>query len=392
MGALAPPPAAPGVEGAENPASLDSYENLSGEAQIVHLGLAALTVLVDSHPPSLLTALLYDDAGNYSCFDNFVASLLFSRDGAVRQRGADGLFRICRLFSAYSVVDPAVSPSQAEPQSPLFVLAATMLGRFETLYSTKRSAQLIRTPGALAAPLELRGVSLAYFYLLSCVFEECSRQQLPHASSDYLQKVWDSFARKVVVVPGTEHSADDAPDEHLCGILRLCTSIVRLTPQLKVSPVVQGRAHDAPVRHFVDATLRTCLFSAPEYELLDPLATFESDLQRDRALDPRWLHERVRAPLCRSDLSRRLAYAAVLECCRGCPQACDGVIHAVVEQHRADEILQQNVTGWRYLPHSDKKSGTGLVGLRNLGCTCYLNATLQQLFMTRPFRRALLSR
>jgi len=39
----------------------------------------------------------------------------------------------------------------------------------------------------------------------------------------------------------------------------------------------------------------------------------------------------------------------------------------------------------------ETKSSTGYVGLRNLGCICYMNAALQQLFMIPNFRRLLLS-
>ena len=37
------------------------------------------------------------------------------------------------------------------------------------------------------------------------------------------------------------------------------------------------------------------------------------------------------------------------------------------------------------------RSSTGYVGLRNLGCICYMNATMQQFFMVPRFRRGVLS-
>ena len=37
-----------------------------------------------------------------------------------------------------------------------------------------------------------------------------------------------------------------------------------------------------------------------------------------------------------------------------------------------------------------EKSSTGYVGLKNIGCICYINSIMQQLFMIKPFRKAML--
>lgn len=37
-----------------------------------------------------------------------------------------------------------------------------------------------------------------------------------------------------------------------------------------------------------------------------------------------------------------------------------------------------------------EKSSTGYVGLKNIGCICYMNSIMQQLFMITPFRKAML--
>lgn len=47
---------------------------------------------------------------------------------------------------------------------------------------------------------------------------------------------------------------------------------------------------------------------------------------------------------------------------------------------------------WRLDPAGREDiSATGYVGLRNLGCICYMNALMQQLFMVEPFRYGVLS-
>ena len=36
------------------------------------------------------------------------------------------------------------------------------------------------------------------------------------------------------------------------------------------------------------------------------------------------------------------------------------------------------------------RSATGYVGLKNFGCTCYMNALIQQMFMMQDFRKGIL--
>ncbi len=45
---------------------------------------------------------------------------------------------------------------------------------------------------------------------------------------------------------------------------------------------------------------------------------------------------------------------------------------------------------WNICPTYLEKSSTGLVGLKNLGCTCYMNSLMQQFFMIPDFRNSIL--
>ena len=55
------------------------------------------------------------------------------------------------------------------------------------------------------------------------------------------------------------------------------------------------------------------------------------------------------------------------------------------EQERRQSQLQ--IMQMEIAPRSD----SGFVGLKNLGCICYMNACLQQLFMTQKFREGILN-
>jgi len=44
------------------------------------------------------------------------------------------------------------------------------------------------------------------------------------------------------------------------------------------------------------------------------------------------------------------------------------------------------VTGFKFNIMRGRKAATGYVGIKNLGCICYMNAMLQQFFMMPRFR------
>ena len=45
---------------------------------------------------------------------------------------------------------------------------------------------------------------------------------------------------------------------------------------------------------------------------------------------------------------------------------------------------------WKYNPRASQKAPCGFVGLRNLGCICYMISLMQQFFMIPAFRYNLL--
>lgn len=50
----------------------------------------------------------------------------------------------------------------------------------------------------------------------------------------------------------------------------------------------------------------------------------------------------------------------------------------------------RKIDDWTLTPGEKIKSASGYVGLKNLGCICYMNSLFQQIFMIPSFRQAIL--
>ncbi len=76
-----------------------------------------------------------------------------------------------------------------------------------------------------------------------------------------------------------------------------------------------------------------------------------------------------------------VCHCAALFCC---------VMHWALVASDVVVVYALQTWRWSYDPSTDVRAPCGYVGLLNPGCTCYCNAVLQQLFMTRQFRSGLL--
>lgn len=58
--------------------------------------------------------------------------------------------------------------------------------------------------------------------------------------------------------------------------------------------------------------------------------------------------------------------------------------------HKNARWRTRKLDDWTITPGDKQKSSCGYVGLKNLGCTCYMNTLFQQMFMIPDFRTAIL--
>lgn len=148
-----------------------------------------------------------------------------------------------------------------------------------------------------------------------------------------------------------ENSSKD-PDLILCGVLNVLNTVARKL-NIKVS------------EDLIQLLLHTCLFEIP------------TELNRS-------------APKCKHPITRREAFSLLKELCIHSPEALKSVLNYLSSQHQDPSWRSPRSADWNYHPRANEKSETGYVGMKNLGCICYLISSLQQLFYVTQFRETLL--
>ncbi|XP_051939696.1 ubiquitin carboxyl-terminal hydrolase 34 isoform X4 [Hippocampus zosterae] len=140
-------------------------------------------------------------------------------------------------------------------------------------------------------------------------------------------------------------------DDGLTGLLRLATSVLKHKPPFKFSREGQDFLRD----------VHNLLF------LLPSLA--------DRA-----------QPKCKSHAARAAAYDLLVETVKGSADNYRLLHNWVMSQHMQASHAPYK---WDYWPHDDVRAECRFVGLTNLGATCYLASTIQQLYMIPEARQAI---
>eukprot|EP01029_Cantina_marsupialis_P020832 TRINITY_DN4923_c0_g1_i1.p1 TRINITY_DN4923_c0_g1~~TRINITY_DN4923_c0_g1_i1.p1 ORF type:complete len:2806 (-),score=917.65 TRINITY_DN4923_c0_g1_i1:204-8621(-) len=162
----------------------------------------------------------------------------------------------------------------------------------------------------------------------------------------------ESVLEMIMNRPMVEKTADDC-DQLLVGLLNCLTALVTACPGLKQVCYELG---------IISHLFHKCLFA-------------------DAATG---------GPLCKNTETRKNAFVLLARIGAGNVEASKGFLSECIDHHHLIQTTPKFVkkkTASAY----DRRSATGYAGLKNLGCICYLNASLQQLFNVEEFRDGVLA-
>ncbi|CAM9139957.1 unnamed protein product [Choristocarpus tenellus] len=384
---------------------MDEQNVLPPETEVVQRTMATLVTLT-LHEPTLLDVILtFPDLGSTLEF-----SLLRTPEEMVQKEVAQGVLQM------------ALRLRQSAQEDPVQVFLRLLLD-------------------LLPVVDDFQDRCSCYFWLVACLVQENNALEVPHHAQLCLD-----LAELIVARPVVEQSDTDK-DMVLLGYMKvLCSALGALPPTLegKVKAKAGGNTTSGG-RGLVNDLFKQCLFTLPHVPAnpaegtwgegndnevtawvrvsSDPFSLFFFVSQDGNVLLP---------PKCKNRGSRTVAFKLLAELAKGCSTNLHLVTQLAMPHHsissdssrklavakevkevpfRAtfgsvarlassgrgnqqqkygpDTVAQPQAIEPQHQPTTKHKSG--FVGLKNLGCICYMNSTLQQLFMMPEFRQGILS-
>jgi len=163
-------------------------------------------------------------------------------------------------------------------------------------------------------------------------------------------------------------------DKIFIGLLHLCEKILNVKPHLRELVGAKDK------HNLVKELFTTCLYDLQERD------TKFQDYIGDS--DPNSFgNDYVK---CKSRESRSIAYKLLITLCKDSPSNSLILMDNLKDLMGIVYKMTPSSSSWEYSPANDSRSYYGYAGIRNLGCICYMNAMLQQFFMTPSFRYGIL--
>eukprot|EP00753_Platysulcus_tardus_P017554 PLAT6434.1.p1 GENE.PLAT6434.1~~PLAT6434.1.p1 ORF type:complete len:2665 (+),score=1477.87 PLAT6434.1:44-7996(+) len=317
--------------------------------ELVETAMAVLSSCLISRPALLQQ--LYDSEG----VSDWLLSLLLRNDSALARR----------LTSELVV--------QLGQQRRLASLRPAPLQFFRTLLLDNLDA---------AADDAVQETAGDYWRLLQQLLDKAAAAGADGADDSGSKDLMQQLAERVKSRPIVESVRDSKTDEQLAGVMRVLLTLVKQHPQLADWLGGSGEGQLGLVAHLWSPGL----FAPPAAEEgEEDGGTLDGD--GDEMLAALRKAGEAELPACKKPSTRQAGFQLLAALCASSSALFSSVLPLM---HKQAQQSQRSVREWSFEPDTESRSAAGYVGLRNLGCTCYMNALLQQLYMMPQLRGALL--
>jgi len=196
------------------------------------------------------------------------------------------------------------------------------------------------------------------------IIEKVPQATLDSSKINFLEVI-EKVSFALVQHKTTELTSNDY-DDVLAGLLDLLSILLRKFPIHKLT-IGQGPTQ------LLSEVLHKCLFDYP------------TSGRRYQTIS-----NEMTPPKCKSKNSRKSAYTLLLVLMKDAPKNLQDVLDYLTNLHLHGSWRTCTFNEWEIPVAQYDKSATGYVGLKNLGCICYMNSLMQQLYMIPSFRYSIL--
>ena len=198
------------------------------------------------------------------------------------------------------------------------------------------------------------------FEFINYFFDRHNKNSIAKLDVNYYDLI-KQLAHTIISRPIKEKSQAET-DNLLYGIIYLEKVLIAKFPEYK-----EEVGQQIGLTQYV---LKTCLFEYPKNK---------------------GKKNQVQPPKCKAYYSRSNAFKLLNTLSRDCLSNYNEVMQYLMPLHANATWRTKREADWNISPRANEKSMTGFVGLKNLGCICYMNSLMQQFFMIPSFRQDILA-